>query len=410
MDDTAGVRSHGGTTPRGGRRRPAPGLEPAHSPRKVLAHGALLRRFVEGREIRPVHVRLDIMGPSAFSRQESRGGTDAAGRADGNSPAESALPTADAAALLRGFAASGGRAVTFRGARETTRHPGYPAVCDAGHEAGLRLGLVTDGTRLGRPDTAECVASTHTWVRVALPAGTEAGFQAGGSGSGRTTLASLLDDVGNLRQSAIDPDFRIGFHYVVTERNSGEILAAAHAARESGAHYIRFDTDPYSVPHGDPYAAPADVAPALRQAALLADDAFEVRLPRPADGAPNGDGPNADTTDGGPREARFGRCHYSRFAAAVDSRGHLHPCPQVSPDPRYDLGDVAADGWPDVLDGAARAAWQATDPRTTALCGSCYYRPQNELLELLFSGRVALEDALGAYAAEVPSTLHADFL
>ncbi|MGI5339959.1 radical SAM protein [Streptomyces sp. CA-181903] len=396
MDDTAGVRNHDGTARHDGRRPPAQGLEPAHSPRKVLAHGELLRRFVEGREIRPVHVRLDITGTSAISRPESRGGTDTVGPAAGNSPAEIILPTAEAASLLRGFAASGGRAVTFRGTRETTRHPGYPTVCDAGHEAGLRLGLVTDGSRLGRPDTAECVASTHTWVRVTLPAGTEAGFRAGGSGSGRTTLASLLDDVGNLRQSAIDPDFRIGFHYLIDERNREEIVAAAHAARESGAHYIRFDTGSHSGPYDDR----AGVAPALRRAALLADDAFEVRLPRPAGSVPNGDG----------RRARFDRCHYSRFTAAVDARGHLHPCPQVSPDPRYDLGDVAADGWPDVLDGAARAAWQATDPRTTALCGTCYYRPQNELLELLSSGRIALDDALGAYAAEVPSALHADFL
>ncbi|EMF02605.1 SPASM domain-containing protein [Streptomyces mobaraensis] len=391
MDDTAGVRSHDGTARQDGRRCPAPGLEPAHSPRKVLAHGELLRRFVEGREIRPVHVRLDITGPSAISPPESRDGTDAVGRDTGNSPSESALPTAKAASLLRGFAASGGRAVTFHGIRETTRHPGYPAVCDAGHEAGLRLGLVTDGSRLGRPDTAECVASTHTWVRVTLPAGTEATFRTGGREAGRTTLASLLDDVGNLRQSAIDPDFRIGFHYVITERNRGEILAAAHAARESGAHYIRFDTGPY--------AYRAGTAPALRQAALLEDDAFEVRLPRPA-----------DDPDGDTGEARFRRCHYSRFTVAVDSGGRLSPCPRVSPDPRYGLGDVATDGWPDVLAGAARTAWQATDPRTTALCGSCSYRPQNELLELLLDGRVALDDALGAYAAEVPSTLHADFL
>ncbi|MBZ4321651.1 SPASM domain-containing protein [Streptomyces huiliensis] len=285
--------------------------------------------------------------------------------------------------------------MTFRGVREATRHPGYPAVCDAGHEAGLRLGLVTDGTRLGRPDTAECVASTHTWVRVALPAGTEAAFRAAATAPGRTTLASLLDDVGDLRQSAIDPDFRIGFHYVISERDPGDILAAARAARAAGAHYIRFDTGRHGGPPG--------VAPALRQAALLADDAFEVRLPRPA-AAPEG----ASDDDG--RRARFDRCHYSRFTVAVDAAGRLFPCPQVSHDPRYDLGDVVADGWPDVLDGAARAAWDATEPPATAACGSCFYRPQNELLDLLLGGRVALDDALAAYADEVPSTPHADFL
>ncbi|MGK5638325.1 radical SAM protein [Streptomyces sp. URMC 126] len=392
MDDTAGVRSRDGTAPQGGGRRSGPpGLGPAHSPQKVLAHGELLRRFVEGRDIRPVHIRLDIMGPTAVHQPEDRNGTDVVGPARDRSSPENALPTEKAVSLLRGFAAAGGRAVTFRGAREATSHPGYPAVCDAGHEAGLRLGLVTDGTRLGRPDTAECVASTHTWVRVALTAAVESAFRPGNAGPGRRALASLLEHVGDLRQSAIDPDFRIGFHYVITERNHDGILPATRAARESGAHYIRFDADGH--------ADRADAAPALRRAALLADDAFEVRPPHPAGAPPGGD-----------RRARFGRCHYSRFTAAVDSGGRLHPCLQVSPDPRYRLGDVVTDGWPGVLDGAAHAAWEATDPLSTALCGSCHYRPQNELLELLLSGRVSLDDALRAYAAEVPSTLHADFL
>ncbi|WP_171167109.1 SPASM domain-containing protein [Streptomyces sp. I05A-00742] len=291
---------------------------------------------------------------------------------------------------MRGFAADGGRAVTFHGGRESTLHPGYPAVCDAGHEAGLRIGLVTDGSRLGRPDTAECVASTHTWVRVGLPAGTATTFRAAGRAPDRS-LTSFLDDVGRLRQSAIDPDFRIGFHYVITERNRAEILPAARAARDAGAHYIRFAPGRC----GGPVPA-AD----LREAARLADDAFEVHLPRPGR-APDGNGAG---------RARFGHCHYSRFTAAVGADGQLYPCPQVRPDSRYRIGDVLADGYAGVLDGSARAAWEAADPLDTALCGTCSYRPQNELLELLLSGHVGLDDALGEYAAEVPSTLHAEFL
>ncbi|WP_344033112.1 radical SAM protein [Streptomyces luteireticuli] len=335
------------------------GLGPALAPDKLLAHGALLRRFVDGDRLRPVHLRL-ALAPDGTGSTPSTG-----------------LATHDAVRLLRGFADAGGRAVSFRGGGEPTAHPGYAAVCDAGHEAGLRLGLVTDGVRLGRPDVAECVASTHTWARVAF-----------------ADDATLLDDVGRLRQSAIDPDFRIGFHYVIGARNRTGILRAARAARGAGAHYIRFETAPGA--HDGPGALDATAAPdataALTEAALLVTRDFEVHLaPHDRDHPANG---------------RFHRCHYSRFTATVGADGHLYPCPQVRTDSHYRTGDVVADGWAEALDGDARAAWEATDPLGTERCGSCFYRPQNELLEQLRAGHGPASE----YATEVPSTLHADFV
>ena len=59
---------------------------------------------------------------------------------------------------------------------------------------------------------------------------------------------------------------------------------------------------------------------------------------------------------------------------------------------------------------SSRAAWEASNPLRTDLCKSCFYRPQNELLEWLRQGRIKLDDALAAYRVEVPKTLHADFV
>ncbi|KNB52023.1 hypothetical protein AC230_16335 [Streptomyces caatingaensis] len=306
----------------------------------------MLRRFVDGAPLRPVHLRV------ALAPRDT-------GAGDG-------LSTDDTVRLLREFAAGGGRAVSFRGGREPTAHPGYPTVCDAGHEAGLRLGLVTDGTRLGRPEVAECVASTHTWVRVAF-----------------AYDALILDDVGRLRQSAIDPDFRIGLHYVIGGRNPAGIPAAARAARGAGAHYIRFEAAPG--------AEGPETAAALEEAALLAARDFEVHVT------------GRDRSPGG----RFHRCHYSRFTATVAADGHLYPCPQVRADHRYRTGDVVADGWTETLDGGARAAWEATDPLRAGLCGSCAYRPQNELLERLREDRGLLPEHA---PPETPAGLHADFI
>ncbi|GAA2920783.1 hypothetical protein GCM10020221_16200 [Streptomyces thioluteus] len=196
----------------------------------------------------------------------------------------------------------------------------------------------------------------------------------------------LLDDVGRLRQSAIDPDFRIGFHYRIGERNRAGILPAVRAARGAGAHYIRFEAGPGT--------DGPDEATALEEAAHLAARDFEVHVTR--------DDRTSHTAGGS-----FHRCHYSRFTATVAADGHLYPCPQVRTDSRYRTGDVVTAGWTDVLDGDARAAWEATDPLGTERCGSCFYRPQNELLERL---RAEDRGRPTEYAAEVPPALHADFL
>jgi hypothetical protein len=46
----------------------------------------------------------------------------------------------------------------------------------------------------------------------------------------------------------------------------------------------------------------------------------------------------------------------------------------------------------------------------TDLCKTCFYRPQNELLELLKRGDMRPEEALRGYRIAVPATLHADFV
>ncbi|MBM7168580.1 radical SAM protein [Streptomyces sp. G44] len=380
---------------------PLVSLDQAHSPQKVLAHGELLRRFVAGLEIKPVHMRIGIMGACNM-------------RCDFcnfHSPNEEqfydlfsfkdSIATDKAVTLLREFAANDGRAVTFCGSGECTIHPGYTDICRAGHAAGLRVGLITNGSRLGRPKVADCVAETHTWVRIGLNAGTEATFD-DITHDREQTFSRFVGAVGRLRESAVDPDFRIGFNYVITLRNHREIVRAAHVARESGAHYVRFEPEFYSaLGHETIASVMPEIAEALTTAAALSTEAFEVSVPK---------------LDRGPMdqveevEGDFEHCHYSRFVTAVGADGNLYPCPQVHLNSRYLIGNVVEQGYAEVLEGGPRAAWEASNPRRTDLCKSCFYRPQNELLELLRRGRIRLDEALDAYALEAPGTLHGDFV
>jgi radical SAM protein with 4Fe4S-binding SPASM domain len=376
-------------------------LDQAHAPDKVLAHGDLLRKFIEGQEIRPIHLRIGIMGACNmrcnfcnFHSPNEENFYDLFSFKD-------SLSTEKSIGLLREFAAADGRAVTFCGSGECTIHPGYADICYAGHDAGLRIGLITNGSRLRRKKVADAIVNTHTWVRVGLNAGTEATFNEI-TRDRENTLASFVDTVGAIRSRATDPDFRIGFNYVITMQNYAEIRESARLAKAAGAHYVRYEPEFYSaLGHETILDVMSEVSAALDEVSELATDEFEVSTPK---------------LDRGPMdqveevEGDFERCHYSRFVTAIGADGHLYPCPQVHLNSRYRIGNVIEDGYQNVLEGGPRAEWEATNPRRTDLCKSCFYRPQNELLELLHRGQIQLDDALRDYQVEVPRTLHADFV
>lgn len=380
---------------------PLVSLDEAHAPNKVLAHPELMRKFVEGTEFRPIHMRIGIMGACNmrchfcnFHSPNEENFYDLFSFKD-------SIPTAKAISLMQEFAATGGRAVTFCGSGECTIHPGYVSICEAAHEAGLRIGLITNGSRLSDPAVARCIAATHTWVRIGLNAGTEANFTRI-TRDRDGTFATFEQTPRALRDAAKDPDFRVGFNFVITAENYAEIRLAAALAARSGAHYVRFEPEFYSaLGHETVQDVMAEVTGALTEVAALATADFEVSVPK---------------LDRGPMdqveavEGDFEQCHYSRFVTAVGADGNLYPCPQVHLNSRYLIGNVLADGYQQVLEGGQRAAWEASNPRRTDLCKSCFYRPQNELLEWLKRGNVQLDQALDAYQTEVPRTLHADFV
>lgn len=380
---------------------PKVALDQAHAPTKVLAHADLVRKFAQGEEIRPIHMRIGIMGACNmrcnfcnFHSSNEKNFYDLFSYKD-------SIATDAAVRLMGEFAATGGRAVTFCGSGECTIHPGYQEIVRAAHREGLRLGLITNGSRLARPDMADTIAATHTWVRIGMNAGTRSTFEEI-TRDHDGTFDTFVDAPRRLRENAVDPEFRIGFNFVITLQNHREIREAARIASGSGAHYIRFEPEFYSaMGHETIVDVMDEVAAALDAVAALGTDEFEVSIPK---------------LDRGPMdqveevEGDFERCHYSRFVTAVGADGQLYPCPQVHLNSRYRIGNVIEEGYLKVLEGGERAAWESENPRRTDLCKSCFYRPQNELLELLKRGRIHLDEALDAYRVEVPDTLHADFV
>ncbi|MEY9932640.1 radical SAM protein with 4Fe4S-binding SPASM domain [Catenulispora sp. GP43] len=380
---------------------PVVALDEAHAPNKMLAHPDLVRKFVAGEDFRPIHMRIGIMGACNmrcnfcnFHSPNEENFYDLFSFKD-------SIPTAKASGLMREFAATGGRAVTFCGSGECTIHPGYTEICQAAHDAGLRIGLITNGSRLGVDKVADCVAATHTWVRIGMNAGSEENFNRITRDHDQT-YATFGDTPRRLRDAAVDPEFRVGFNFVITAENYHEIRPAAELAARSGAHYIRFEPEFYSaLGHQTVEDIMAEVSEALNEVAGLSTEEFEVSIPK---------------LDRGPMdqveevEGDFEHCHYSRFVTAVGADGNLYPCPQVHLNSRYLIGNVLEDGYLQVLEGGKRAEWEESNPRRTDLCKSCFYRPQNELLEWVKRGNVHLDEVLDTYAIEIPRTLHADFV
>ncbi|MFE9422573.1 radical SAM protein [Kitasatospora sp. NPDC006697] len=380
---------------------PIVSLDEAHAPNKVLSHPGLVRAFAAGEEFRPIHMRIGIMGACNMRCNFCNFHSPNEEQFYDRFSFKDSIPTDKAIRLLEEFAATGGRAVTFCGSGECTIHPGYVEICEAAHAAGLRIGLITNGSRLSDPKVADCIARTHTWVRIGLNAGSEANFKRI-TRDRDDTFPTFENTPRTLREAAVDPEFRVGFNYVITAENHTEVRAAAELASRSGAHYVRFEPEFYSaLGHQTVDDVMAEVSASLEDAATLATESFEVSVPKLDRGAMD----QVETVEGD-----FEHCHYSRFVTAVGADGNLYPCPQVHLNSRYLIGNVLEEGYLQVLEGGKRAEWEASNPSRTDLCKSCFYRPQNELLEWLRRGHVNLDQALSSYQTEIPRTLHADFV
>ncbi len=376
-------------------------LDVSHSPVKVLSHKEMLRAFVAGEEVRPIHLRIGLVGACNMRCKFCNFHSVNESQFYDLFSYQDQLSTDESIRLLTEFAEAGGRAVTICGSGENTIHPHYDTICRAAHEHGLKLGLITNGTRLHVKEIHECIVDTHTWVRVGLNASTADTF-AEITHYAAESFEKMLATIRPLRREARSPGFRIGLNFVITGDNYGEIVAACHLAKEAGAHYVRYEPEFYSaLGHETILVRMDEIARALESAAAAATAEFEVSVPK-LDRGP------MDRTEA--VEGDFHRCHYSRFVTAVGADAHLYPCPQVHLNSRYQMGNVIDRGYLGVLEGGPRREWEAQNPLRTELCKTCFYRPQNELLESLLDGRINLEEAMARFDIEVPDPLHVDFV
>ena len=376
-------------------------LDKAHSPFKVLAFPELIRKYVSGEKVHPLHVRMGITNQCNlrcnfcnFHSLNEESFYDAFQYKD-------TLDTQAVKDYLNAFYDNGGRAVTFCGSGECTIHPGYQEICYSAREKGLEIGVITNGTMFGRQDMLECVAKTHTWVRIGFNAGSAANYSRI-THIQEKTFDDILKAVPYLRSNAVQKDFKIGLNFVVTLENCEEILKAARLAKEAGAHYIRYEPEFYTaLAHDTIYLRIDEITALFDEAKKLEDVDFQVSIPK----LDRGPMVNTDKIEGD-----FKKCHYSNFVTALGADGYMYPCPQIHLGKKYRLGSAVEDGYNAWLASGKREAWEAENSDRTNYCKTCFYRPQNELLQWIVDGRLDLEQAVSDYQRENETPLHSYFV
>lgn len=360
-------------------------LDKAHSPSKALYHRDLIEKFVSGEEFNPIHLRIGITGRCnmrcSFCNFHSGNEEQFYDRFS----FKDEMTTEQVKALLQSFSDSGGRAVTFCGSGESTIHSGYIEIAEFCAELGLEIGLITNGARLEKADVFDVIARTHKWVRIGLNSGTPEVFQTVTKLPARY-FNEVIRHAGKLKKMAVDPEFVCGYNYVITLENYMDLTRAAQLAAMHGGDYIRFEPEFYSaLGHETIHDRLDEIVVMLEEARQYARPDFEVSIPK------LDRGPMDQTEE---VEGSFDRCHYSRFVTAVGADGELYPCPQVHLNSRYRIGNVVEGSYESVLHEGPRQEWEASNPLRTDLCKSCFYRPQNELLQGLLDKQLDPQAAL----------------
>ncbi|WP_430784580.1 radical SAM protein [Actinoplanes sp. G11-F43] len=250
------------------------------------------------------------------------------------------------AALAGELAGMGVRAVILIGGGEPLAHRGTRRVISTLGEAGVAVGVVTNGTMIDH--NLEELAAYASWIRVSVDAATAETFRLvrpdrrGGS---------VFDKViGNMRKLAPVKTGALGYSFLVivrrgpdgaVEGNHREILPAAELARDIGCDFFEvkalFD-DEHHVIGLDP-AILAEVSAQIVAAQALAGAGFEVINSSTMDSVRRRDGPVQ------PKD--YHRCGVTELRTLVTPSG-VYVCPYHRGNPAARLGDAVTEPLPEI--------------------------------------------------------------
>ncbi|GGN76639.1 hypothetical protein GCM10010112_48980 [Actinoplanes lobatus] len=238
------------------------------------------------------------------------------------------------------------RAVILIGGGEPLAHRGTRRVITTLGEAGIAVGVVTNGTMIDH--NLDELATYADWVRVSVDAATPETFRLvrpdrrGGSAFDRV--------IDNMRKLAEVKKGALGYSYLVIVRsgpdgviegNHGEILAAAELARDIGCDFFevkaQFDDEHHLIDLSPEILR--EVNAQIDAARRLAGDGFEVVNSSTIDSVQRRAGPVQ------PKD--YHRCGVTELRTLVTPSG-VYVCPYHRGNPAARLGDAVTEPLPDI--------------------------------------------------------------
>ena len=153
----------------------------------------------------------------------------------------------DSLALMR---ERGLRSVIVIGGGEPTVYPRFPEVIRHMKALGLKVGIVTNGSRMEKILEVADAFEAEDWVRLSLDSGSDATFQAMHKPKGRgITLDKICSGIRPVKER--NPKVTLGFSFIIVWRdctaneatiheNVHEMVEAAQRAKAAGFDYISF--------------------------------------------------------------------------------------------------------------------------------------------------------------------------
>ncbi|NGO06902.1 radical SAM protein [Streptomyces sp. HC44] len=253
--------------------------------------------------------------------------------------------------LAHELAASEVRAVILIGGGEPLLHRAVGRIIEVLHEAGIPLGLVTNGTQIHRH--IDQLAGMMSWVRVSMDAGSADTYQA--FRPSRSKRSAFPQVVENMRLLAARKQGRLGYSFLlmqrfdddgkVTDSNYDEVYRAGVLAREIGCDYFEvkamLDEDHYTVnQRSEDIEAVEDQIARLR---ALEDDSFHILH------SSNWQAVRRDADPVQPKEYRS--CAVAELRTTVTPTG-VFVCPYHRGNPKGRIGDIQRTGFAEMWSAA----------------------------------------------------------
>lgn len=249
--------------------------------------------------------------------------------------------------LAEEFARSQVKAVILIGGGEPLLHRSIGTVIRTLHDAGIQIGLVTNGTQIRRH--IEPLAEMVSWTRVSMDAGTPETYHRFRPSRGKTSAFPLI--IENIRLLAERKAGRLGYSFLLMQRfdpdgrvletNYHEVYAAGRLAKELGCDYfeIKAMLDEHHFTVNQAKKDIALVEEQLDRLRELEDESFHLL-----------GSSNWNTVRDGldpVQEKEYHSCNVAELRTTVTPTG-VYICPYHRGNPKGKLGDITTSSFDEV--------------------------------------------------------------